>query len=103
MEDRVERIACDDVQVGDRISRTRGGTYQRVERIEECPVVRWLIFGKDPCPEPELKQASGGRPWPRSGGGSAAAVMVGYSPPGAAGTVPKCELPQRSVAQLVTT
>lgn len=51
-----ERITCDDVQVGDSISRTRGGQFETVVAINEGPVSRRLCFTQ---PEPGARRSWG--------------------------------------------
>lgn len=76
-----ERITADDVQVGDRIARTRTEVFRLVERIDEGPVSRRLHFGREACPEPEPKTTPEGKHycpgcWRRYGGDAPEASQI---------------------------
>jgi hypothetical protein len=58
-----ERVTVEEVQVGDRIARTRNDTFHAVESIDEGPTTRRLHFAREACPEPELKDAPSGGGW----------------------------------------
>jgi hypothetical protein len=92
-----ERITVEDVQVGDRIARTRTEGANRVESIDEGPTTRRLHFGHEDCPQPPLKTAPhngnrycpGCHRWVNSGDNSKAIVTIGHGQTGGGNIRPR--------------
>ena len=55
-----ERITVDQVQVGDRVARTRSEYFPEVASIDDAPLTRRLHFAREACSRPGMKASPTG-------------------------------------------